>query len=113
MKLTQDGTRLYVWRETGEQRARTESHFWHMLRNRMERSAKRDNVSKHWYKVRNPGALSAMPYALRLGRHAAQNLMVYDGDYAIRMPHTQFNKREPVTLTIARAHRPRCAPLND
>jgi len=99
MEVQIQGGRVVVKREPGARRIRTESQFWHELRQEMRR---RENTNR-WVKVREPGALSSMPYGLRLGPSRRINTMVIDGDYAVRCPAKVYNTREEVELQLIAA----------
>lgn len=99
MKLEVNGSRLTVKRESHAPRIRTESQFWHELKLEMRRREK----TQRWVKVREPGALSSMPYGLRLGPMRKINRMVIDSDYAIRCPAQRYNNKQEVELQLIAA----------
>jgi hypothetical protein len=93
MIVTIDNRTVYVTRETGEARARTESHFWFKLRNALRAKG------EDWKRIQpHKKAMTSMPYALQLGPTRKRNEWIIDNDYTIRQPHTRFNNREPVEL---------------
>ncbi len=95
MKVTIEGQRLTITREPSDKRIKTESELWYRLRNWFQ-----NEKSRTWVKIRNPGALSSMPYALREGPHKKVNQMVIDPDYMIRCPAISFNTEGEAVLCI-------------
>jgi hypothetical protein len=85
------------WQDTSDARARSESHFWYMLRDAFN---ERGIEGGGWKKIRQPGLLSSMPYALQLGRKRRQNRLVIDNDYATRAPHAAYNNGYGVSLSL-------------
>ncbi len=97
MQVVIEGQRLTIKRETTDKRVKTESELWYRLRNWFK--AKESGA---WVKIRDPGALTAMPYALREGPHRKVNRMVIDPYYQIRCPAISFNTEGEAVLQICK-----------
>lgn len=100
MKIKFDKATVTVTREkTDTVRARTEAHFWFLLRNALngQKTAPTTSVNKRWRRVRpDESNLTGMPFALAVG--ADWRKLISDGRYAIRSPQEEFNHFESVTL---------------
>jgi hypothetical protein len=85
-------------------KVRTESAFWHALKNELNARRIADGAQGQWRKVRPERGgygLTSMPYALHMygsARHRRQQAMIYDGQYAIRCPREEYNMGATVRL---------------
>lgn len=95
MDVKINGCRVTVSRTKADQRAKSESEFWYRLRNEF-----RKRQSMAWVKVRQPGALTSMPYGLREGPNRRVNNMVVDCNYALRCLAIAFNQFKEVELQL-------------
>ncbi len=88
-----------VQRPKGAPRARTEAHFWGMLRNALND----DNAGQRyawvlWRPAKTDGCLTGMPYALSRGRN--RDVMVVDNYYAVRDVRALYNAGEAFELQV-------------
>lgn len=97
MKATLNPTHVLVTRSPDDKRARTEAHFWGMLRDELNESYQGEQRYT-WVLFRpHKEALTSMPFGLSRGPNREE--MITDDNYALRQPHQEYNKREPVRLT--------------
>ncbi len=98
-----DGTaRKYVsvQRPAGAPRARTEAHFWGMVRDNLNENY----AGEHrycwdlWRPHKTPGHLTGMPFALSRGPNRDE--MIIDSDYAIRDVRALYNAGTEVRLSV-------------
>ena len=93
MQITEEKGGVLAVTRGSARGAKDESHFWFLLREEMRKA------SPDWKKIREPFTLSAMPYALRLGRRYTRNWFIVDSDYCIRCPKETYNAGRTVYLS--------------
>jgi hypothetical protein len=96
MQVSQTKHSVEVSRKPGAKRARTEAHFWGMVRDAMNDDS---YGHKQCWELTRPHkySLTSMPFALHRGRNKEE--MVTDNDYATRDVRALYNKGETVTLS--------------
>jgi hypothetical protein len=100
MKATITRGAVEASRKPGDKRARTEAHFWGMLRDELNESYAGEH--RHVWVLWRPAkeSLTSMPYGLSRG--ANREDMITDDDYAIRDVRELYNKGKTVRLTRRR-----------
>lgn len=85
-----------VTREPGAKRARTEAHFWGMVRDALNEEHQGEH--RYCWALTRPHryALTSMPFALHRGRNNEE--LVIDNDYATRDVRALFNAGHEVRL---------------